>query len=98
LLFSNISENEINNVIEILIDSNTLLKVDDGIIFHQDNVEKAKKLVIEFFRNKKELTVGDCRHFFNTSRKYTVPLLNYFDRIGLTVRQQDVRVSNIDYK
>ena len=94
----NISENEINNVIEILIDSNTLLKVDDGIIFHRANVEEAKKLIIGFFRNKEELTVGDCRQFLNTSRKYTVPLLNYFDRIGLTVRQHDVRVLNIDYK
>lgn len=94
----NYTQQEIIEAVEILIELNTLIKVDENIIFHHDNIKKAKKLIIEYFRNNKELTVGDCRQILNTSRKYTVPLLNHFDRIGLTVRQQDIRVLNTDYE
>ena len=44
------------------------------------------------------MTVADFRNLLNTSRKYAVPLLNYFDSLAFTVRQQDVRVINPDFK
>jgi len=31
------------------------------------------------------------RDHFNTTRKYTIPLLEYFDREGVTVRVGDAR-------
>jgi selenocysteine-specific elongation factor len=38
-----------------------------------------------------EITVSEFRDLIGTSRKYALPLLEYFDRERLTVRQGDVR-------
>jgi selenocysteine-specific elongation factor len=38
-----------------------------------------------------EITPAMFRDRFNTSRKYTIPLLEYLDREGVTVRIGDVR-------
>jgi selenocysteine-specific elongation factor len=38
------------------------------------------------------LTVSSFREALGTSRKYALPLLEYFDRIGLTRRQGDYRI------
>jgi len=93
----NLPVDHVEQTINLLLESNELIKVDDGIIFHRDNIEVAKNLIIHFFDTNQELTVADCRQLWDTSRKYTVPLLNYFDRIGLTVRQHDVRILNPDF-
>ena len=39
------------------------------------------------------MTVGDARDRFGSSRKYVVPLLEHFDREGVTRRRGDVRIA-----
>lgn len=41
--------------------------------------------------NAETLTPGDFKELFGLSRKYLIPLLEYFDRSGFTVRRGDVR-------
>lgn len=93
----NSSEVEINEAINILIDSKILVKVEGGIYFHTSNIEEARKYLISYFQSNDHITVGECRKLLDSSRKYTVPLLNYFDNIGFTIRQGDIRVLNPDY-
>ncbi|MBD3290183.1 selenocysteine-specific translation elongation factor [candidate division KSB1 bacterium] len=90
----NLSQQEVDYAINVLLDSYELVKLEDGIYFHIENIREAEQRIRKFFENNNELTVSDCRQLFNNSRKYNVPLLNYFDKTGLTVRQQDVRVLN----
>jgi selenocysteine-specific elongation factor len=40
---------------------------------------------------KGEMTAGSFRDLIGSTRKYTIPLLEYFDRSGLTIRIGDVR-------
>ena len=42
-------------------------------------------------RAEQRLSVARFRDLVGTSRKYAVPLLEYFDRIGVTVREGDDR-------
>jgi selenocysteine-specific elongation factor len=37
------------------------------------------------------ITPGDFKELYGVSRKYLIPLLEYFDRIGITVRRGDLR-------
>ena len=39
-----------------------------------------------------EVTVGDLKAEVGITRKHAIPLLEYFDRTGLTIRRGDVRV------
>jgi selenocysteine-specific elongation factor len=93
-----ISESEVNDILQILFETETLIKAEEGIIFHQKRVDEAVQLIKAHFNHQHQLTVADFREMIASSRKYAVPLLNYFDSIGLTVRQQDVRVINPYFK
>lgn len=75
-----------------------LVKVTEDIYFHQAALDEAKDKVSNFFRSKGEITVGEARDLFGTSRKYALPLMEYFDREKITRRVGDVRVPGRELK
>ncbi|KJR99068.1 MAG: translation elongation factor [Peptococcaceae bacterium BRH_c4a] len=75
-----------------------LVKVTEDIYFHQRALDEAREKVSNFFRSKGEITVGEARDLFNTSRKYALPLMEYFDREKITRREGDVRVPGRELK
>ncbi|MBN2011713.1 selenocysteine-specific translation elongation factor [candidate division KSB1 bacterium] len=87
---------EIRVGLEILLDHRTLVRIDEKIVFHERAIEEAKQQILRFCTQNKEIRVGDVGQLLTTSRKYTVPLLNYLDQIGFTIRQGDVRIINPD--
>jgi selenocysteine-specific elongation factor len=87
----------VGQAVDLLLDSRQIVKIEKNIFMHNQSMEKAEKRIIEHFQNHETLTVGECGKFLNTSRKYSVPLLNYYDQRGLTTRQGDVRVMNAEY-
>ena len=87
----------IGQAFDLLLDSHQIVKIEKNIFMHKESLAKAEKRIIEHFQNHETLTVGECGKFLNTSRKYSVPLLNYYDQQGLTTRQGDVRVMNVEY-
>ncbi len=93
-----ISGKDAEAILQILFETEVLIKAEEGIVFHQKRVEEAMQLIKAHFNHQQQLTVGDFREMIASSRKYAVPLLSYFDSIGFTVRQQDVRVLNPDFK
>jgi selenocysteine-specific elongation factor len=49
-------------------------------------------LLREALRNSQGITVGEIREIWDTSRKYAVPLLEFFDRQRVTRRIGDKRI------
>ncbi|MGQ9632252.1 MAG: selenocysteine-specific translation elongation factor [bacterium] len=74
----------------LLVDDGTLVKVGD-LFFHRRALEKAESRISRILEEKGEFTVSQLRDSIPTSRKYLIPLLEYFDRKGLTRRFGDVR-------
>ncbi|MCL4442086.1 MAG: SelB C-terminal domain-containing protein, partial [Firmicutes bacterium] len=75
-----------------------LVKVAEDIYCHSSSLEEAKKRLAGFFHSRGEITVGEFRDLLNTSRKYALPLLEYFDREKVTRRVGDVRVPGREMK
>lgn len=63
----------------------------EGMYFMKECVDKARKELVTLLEQKDEVTVGEVREIWGTSRKYTVPLLEYFDQQKVTKRQGDKR-------
>jgi selenocysteine-specific elongation factor len=57
-----------------------------------DVVKKGVKILRDEFKRKGEITMSEFRILVDTSRKYSLPLLNYYDSQGYTLRRGDVRV------
>jgi selenocysteine-specific elongation factor len=89
-------EPQITMVVDILLDRGTLIRIDEKIFMHIESIRHAKQLLAAFCQEHQQMTVSEAGQILNTSRKFSVPLLNYLDHIGFTFRQGDVRIINPD--
>jgi len=79
-------------IIAYLEDSGQIVKVAEGVYYSRSGVDLAWSRLNEHFNEKKELSLAEARDIWETSRKYTLPLLEYFDRIKYTKRIGDNRI------
>ncbi len=79
------------DVLGVLERQRTLVRVSPDLYFLADAVARMKSALQERLLNRNELTPAAFRELFGTSRKYTIPLLEYLDREGFTIRVGDVR-------
>ncbi|HCL00519.1 MAG TPA: hypothetical protein DHW42_10510 [Candidatus Marinimicrobia bacterium] len=84
-------EKDIQLIIAYLLDQKRVVQIDKDKILHAGIVEKGKSLIREFFSKRESATISELKEVLQTSRKWAIPILNYYDRIGLTVRRGDQR-------
>ena len=69
-----------------------LVRMDETLLFDLDVIAQVEEKLVAYFETQDEIDVGTFRDLVGTTRKYAVPMLNYFDTKGTTIRQGDVRV------
>ncbi len=84
-------EKKLAKVIELLKERGEILEI-ENYLFAQKKVEEAKEILVSLLKEKGEITASCYRQKLATTRKYIIPLLNYFDGQGITKRKGDVRV------
>jgi len=80
------------NMMHGLFERGALVRLSKKVVFHRDSVELARKIVLEQLEKNKHITVAELRDRLKLSRKYATAILEYFDAIGLTKREQDVHI------
>ena len=86
-----VSTHTIQKVTNLLIEDGEVIRLEPGLIMHQDAVEAARTTVTDYLREHGEATASDLKNILGTTRKYAVPLLELLDRIGVTRRKGDKR-------
>jgi selenocysteine-specific elongation factor len=79
----------IEGVIGFLVKQGTLIRLADGIYLHRDALAAAKTRIGA--KRGQTIDVGEFKEFFGLSRKIAIPLLELFDRDGVTKRVGDSR-------
>ena len=77
--------------ITLLIDHGRLVHVGGGMYFHRDAVDEARRRLLAHFAKQDRFESVQFKYLVDTTRKYALPLLDYFDRIGLTRRAGNTR-------
>ena len=77
-------------LLHLLLRDRTLIPVGAGLIFHASAIARVRNLLAA--RKGVRFTVGDFKSWTGVSRKYAIPLLEYFDRDRITRREGDARV------
>jgi selenocysteine-specific elongation factor len=88
---------EIRKILKILLEQEQLVRVDKDLLFHREAVEQAQKLLTEYIKKEGGLESVKFKYLLDTTRKFAIPLLDYFDRIGVTRRSgytRYLKVSN----
>jgi len=70
--------------LRLLVDEQRLIQVAPDLVFHREAVGRALEILVEFLRKEGRLESVKFKYLLNTTRKYAIPLLDYFDRIGVT--------------
>ncbi len=85
-----ISKSEAPEYAQFLCETGEWIHIDQFYFKYKD-LEPAKERLIEFLKEHGEIGVSEVREMWGTSRKYTVPLLEYFDNQKITKRNGDKR-------
>jgi len=86
-----LSGDDLKELLDALTERGEIAKVAEGAYFHVAAVLQARELLIEFFRKDSELTLAAFRNLIDSSRKYALLLLEYFDQQKVTLRSGEVR-------
>lgn len=82
----------VEDVLGYLVESGIIIRLAEDVAFHRQVFEDAWSRVKAALLEKGRLTVADVRDLLGTSRKFTLPLLEYLDEIKHTRRVGDERV------
>jgi selenocysteine-specific elongation factor len=85
-------ESEVRSVVQLLIEEGTIIKTKEDIYFHRDAVGKLKEELIRFLREHHEITTSQFKELTGVSRKYAIPLMEYFDNSKITIRVGEKRL------
>jgi len=80
--------------LDTLLASGTLVKVHDAV-YRGTQIADIRAKLEAALRRDKQIAMSGFRDLIGTSRKYAVPLLEYFDATGVTIRTGDARVLKI---
>jgi len=69
-----------------------LVQVSNSLFLHADVEHQLREQLRKEYGNSKGFTVSELREKLDISRKYAIPLCEYFDRTGFTQRNGDLRV------
>jgi selenocysteine-specific elongation factor len=86
------SESECRDVLDALADSGAVIALAPGIYVYHDAVSGSRNRVLHFLSEHGQMSIADARALLGSSRKYLLPLLEQFDREGVTQRRGDSRV------
>ena len=88
----NINKKLLNFLISTMVKSQKLVKIKFDLYYLKDQVDLIQKGLEDFFEINDKLEPKDMKDIANVSRKYAIPLLEYFDGIGFTVKKENYRI------
>ncbi len=83
---------EKHELFQLLVSDRRLLRVKESLYFHAEALRAIQDKIVAHLREKKDIGPGDVKELLGISRKYAIPLMEYFDAQRVTVRQGERRV------
>jgi selenocysteine-specific elongation factor len=69
----------------------SIVRVTPDLYFLTEIVNRVREEVVRELTATGQITAAEFRDRYQTTRKYAIPILEYFDREGVTVRIGEVR-------
>jgi len=87
-----LSGDEQHELFQLLLESRKLVRVKESLFFHTAALDAIQDKLVALLRERKEIGPGDIKDLLGISRKYAIPLLEYFDARRVTTRVGERRV------
>jgi selenocysteine-specific elongation factor len=87
-----ISGTDEHPLFQLLLETRTLVRVKESLFFHARALDAIQDKLVTMLRERKEIGPADIKDLLGISRKYAIPLLEYFDSRRVTARVGERRV------
>jgi selenocysteine-specific elongation factor len=87
-----LNPSQMNRLLRMMIALNKIVKTEDKIYFHGSAVERGRQILIDFIGKNGHITIINFKQQLQTSRKFALSLLEFFDAQNLTIRHGDRRI------
>jgi selenocysteine-specific elongation factor len=78
-------------IAEFLVREGTVIRVGSDRYYDRQQLEGAARKVLGAIRSRGQVTPSEVRDILELTRKYLIPILEWMDSVGLTVRAGDAR-------
>jgi selenocysteine-specific elongation factor len=87
-----LTEKEMQTILDVLAVEQKVVRFEGDIFMHAQRVDEAKSRLMQYLRDYGKITVPEFKNLIGgASRKFALPLLNYFDAREITLRADDMR-------
>ncbi len=83
---------EEHELFQLLVEGRKLVRVKESLYFHAQALESIQAKLVAMLRERKEIGPADIKDLLGISRKYAIPLLEFFDARRVTTRVGERRV------
>ncbi|VAW41668.1 Selenocysteine-specific translation elongation factor [hydrothermal vent metagenome] len=83
---------QVQQVIDLLLQEGMLIKVTESLHFYAEQLDRLAQQLTEYIKKEGEIDAPRFKDLTGLTRKFSIPLLEYFDKKKLTIRIGDKRV------
>jgi selenocysteine-specific elongation factor len=82
----------LSKVVAVMINEGALVKISEDIYLHKDNLAGLREAYKNLLLKDGKATPATFKELTGLSRKFIIPMMEYFDRTRLTIRTGDERI------
>jgi selenocysteine-specific elongation factor len=82
---------ELQDLVALLEADGLLVRLDPDLLIHRDHLDRIVQDVRGHFGGRGDVTPAEFRDVVRASRRHLIPILEYLDRAGITVRAVEGR-------
>jgi selenocysteine-specific elongation factor len=86
-----ITEAQLKTALDRLVAAKLAIRIKPDLFMHADVVSALRTKLVEFLETNKTIDAQQWKDLTGASRKFTIPLAEYFDAEKVTLRVGDVR-------
>ena len=87
-----VTGDEEHELFQMLVEGKRLVRIKESLFFHTQALDTIQEKLIALLRERKDIGPADIKDLLGISRKYAIPLLEYFDGRRVTMRVGERRV------
>jgi len=87
-----VREKELSDILQLLVREGTLVRLNDDLYYTAESMRDLSEQAVRLMEQHGELTIKSFKEQTGLTRKFIIPVFEYFDRTRLTIRMGDRRV------
>lgn len=90
--FQGVASGSLNEVLALLVQDMKLVRISEDLFFHQESLETLKSNLVDYLHKNREIDAQGFKELSGLTRKFSIPLMEFFDKQKLTIRVGNSRI------